>query len=91
MSPSIWILLILTPIVGGSTCKSKTDPSVTSKDIEKACLSQLLNVTAVRKCQFAAVSHNDEMCDIEDEEDYKAFVCRRRKTCMALFHKVFSL
>jgi hypothetical protein len=63
------------------------DPNVTIPHLEMACRDQLMEEVGVTRCKDASPH---KICDVFDEEDYKAFVCRYDSSCMQRVTQVTS-
>ena len=47
-----------------------------------------MNRPSVVGCKHVNLLISRMVCDVEDDEDYKQFVCKGDATCKALFEKV---
>ena len=77
-------LLLLTPSLHGCPSQSDVSPSY----LKYACWRQVINRPFAVGCKHVNFLISRMVCDVDDNEDYKQFVCKGARTCKALFEKV---
>ena len=78
-------MLLLMPVLHG--CPSQSDTSLTPSYLKFACWQQVMNRTSVVGCKYSNLLINRVVCDIDDEEDYREFVCKGRTHCIKRFQQ----